>query len=216
MFPALKRLVWGNGPPQEQQAQINDWDNTTDQWFLEQFARQLVFVADDLRVGGKNHQVIMDLSPVGRAINPSVYTHNKYLAYKQDLGKDHSTAIVMPADYVPSGHIFNPPDPAPVQGELYAVDAFRMYLLDKHMQNGVKYRRVRTRITYPFRDVKNYRTNNPKVSPHRFITITAWMYVGIPRYWDPLIGGVLAKPLPLHKHDEPRHYVGEFYKLDFK
>lgn len=221
MFQAVRRL-WGSDPPPELKQKLKpDWSWTPDQVFLEQFQRQLMFVADDLKRGGKNHDVLMDICPIGSPINPYVYTHNKYLAYKQDLGRDPetkrdlSTAIVMPADYNPTGHLFQPPDPAPVQGELYALDSFRIYLLDKHMQNGVKYARIRTRITYPFREADNYRTNNPKISPHCFTTITAWMYVGIPSYWDPMIGGVMAKPIQLHKHDEPRHYVGEFYKLDF-
>lgn len=211
-----KYLPWRSGDPLPLREKP-DWAWTPDQAILEQYYEQLLFVPDDMKEGGKHHDLLQDIC-WGGPKNPSVYTHNKFLAFRRDLG-DYSTALVMPSDYKPEGFFMNqePPTPARVQGELYSVQANRIYLLDKHKQNGVQFARQRVKITYPWRYVSYGKVHPiPKISSHSFITIVAWMYVALPRYWDPMIGGVFAKPLPLMEHDTPRPWIGEFYKFEPK
>lgn len=200
--------------PQLARLELPDWHWTKDQWVLEQHLTQLLFVPDAMRTGGKNHELLKSITPGGEPSNPSCYTHVKFLGYKRDLG-EHSDALIMPGDFQPSGFIARPPPPSKVQGELYSVYAGQIYLLDKLKQNGVMFTRQRVKITYPWRYVSYGREHPlPKITPHCFVTIVAWMYVGVPRYWDPLIGGVLAKPLNLYEHDPPRPWVGEYYRFD--
>lgn len=218
MLQALSKILpWTQAPPVRPKF---DWDWTPDQWKLEQFFEQLLFVADDMKTGGKNHHIVRDITPGAIPRNPIVYTHNKFLAYKHDLGKEHSTALILPPEYKPTGY-FNPwdePVPCKIQGELYAVQANKIYLLDKHMQNGVRFVRQRVKITYPWRYVSYGKDHPlPKISPHSYNDrITAWAYIGVPNYWDPMIGGVLAKAMARTEHIPPRPWIGEFYKLDFK
>lgn len=214
MLQALKELVWPSGPSVP--AELPDWHWTHDQWKLEQYHTQLLFVPDNMKVGGKYHNVLKELVPGEEPRNPSCYTHAKFLAFKQDLG-EFSNAVIIAGDFKPSGFITNgsAPDPAVVQGELYSVEASKLYLLDKHKRNGVQFVRQRVKITYPWRYVSWGKENKmPKISPHCFITIVAWMYVGVPTYWDSRIGGVFAKPLPLFEHEPPRPWIGEFYRFD--
>ncbi len=216
MLEALK--FWGK-PATPVQRPVFDWDWTPDQTKLEQFFQQLLFVADDMKIGGKNHDLLMEITPTKTPENPVVYTHNKFLCYKQDLGKHHSTAILMPPEYQQSGFVndWDRPYPCKVRGELYAVQSNKLYLLDKHMQNGVKFVRQRVRISYPWRYVAYGKEHPlPKISPHSYTDrITAWAYIGVPHYWDPNIGGVLAKAMTPVSHADPRPWIGEFYKLDF-
>lgn len=219
MFQALKRIMpWSSTAPPEPE-KIPDWHWTHDQWVLEQYYTQLLFVPDNMKLGGKYHGVLKDIAIGVEPKNPSVYTHNKFLAFKQDLG-EFSNVIVMPGDYEPSGFITKgtAPEAAKIRGELWSVDAYRIYLLDKFKQNGVQYTRQRVRITYPFREVtvNRKRIPLPNISPHCFTTVTAWMYVGIPKYWDSRIGGPLAKAMDPHKHSPPRQWIGEFYDFNVK
>lgn len=199
---------------------VEDWHWTPDQWKLEQFFETPVFIPDDMKTGGKNHDIVRDITPGGIPLNPIVYTHNKFLAFKRDLGKEHSTALIMPPEYQASGFITKgtSPHPGKIQGELYSVYANKLYLLDKHMQNGVKFVRQRVKITYPWRYVSYGKEHPlPRISAHSYSDrLTAWMYIGIPSYWDPMIGGVFAKAMDLVEHEQPRPWIGEFYKLDFK
>jgi gamma-glutamylcyclotransferase (GGCT)/AIG2-like uncharacterized protein YtfP len=219
MLQALKNLMpWSTAAPPVPEV-IPDWHWTHDQWVLEQYSAQLIFVPDNMKKGGKYHGVLKDIAFGDDPRNPSVYTHSKFLAYKQDLG-EFSNAIIMPGDYMPSGFITKgmAPEPAKIRGELWSVDAYRIYLLDKFKQNGVQFVRQRVRITYPFRQVTTNRKQIPLpvISPHCFVTITAWMYVGIPRYWDSRIGGPLAKAMDTYTHSPPRHGIGEFYDFSIK
>jgi len=219
MLQALKQLLpWRRSTPEVQEPV--DWAWTHDTHIIEQYATQLLFVPDNMKKGFTNHVVLEEYLIGDEPHNDKVYTHNKFLAYRQDLGPTRSNAIIMPGDYVPSGFVTKgtAPNPAKIQGELYSVNSFKMYLLDKYKQNGVQFSRQRVRVTYPFRYVSK-KTGScvpPTISPHGFKTIAAWMYVGIPSYWDNRIGGVFAQPLTLHEHDPPRAWIGEFYRFDVK
>lgn len=212
--------------PDKPPSKLQDWAWTPDQAVLEQYAHQLVFIPDELMVGDTHPADLEEDHPLHgitcRVVNPSCYTHSKFLAYGRDLGKDSEGnplihPVIMPGDYQPSSFLRDPPEPAKVRGELHSCYANRIYLLDKYKQNGVRrYSRHRVKITYPFRNVRYDRMNPlPDITHHGFTTIVAWMYVGIPSYWDAYIGGVMAQPMPLYTHEgKPRPWIGEFF--DFK
>lgn len=214
MLQAVRRFFSGSTP--EPQAQDPpDWAWTPDQWVLEQYIQQLLFIPNGM-------QYIMDIPDEDelfiKEVSPSVYTDAHFLAYKRDRGKDLSSALVMPGDYKPSGHLTNgtPPGPAKVRGTLHLVWSHKLYLLDKEMQNGVQFSRQRVRIIYPWRYVSYGKKNPiPNISHHGFKVITGWMYVGVPSYWDDRIGGLFAQPLNTYEHEgRPRPWIGEFY--DYK
>lgn len=212
MLKTLKKLWPGASPPA---AGPHDWDFTKDQWVLEQFIQQLLFIPKGME------DLIQDIPEEDevfvKEINNSVYTHGNFLAYKWDVGADREYSLVMPGDFKPSGYFGNgtPPPPSRVRGSLHLVWSDKMFYLDKAQQNGVKYVRQRIKVIYPYRKVTYSKTHPlPEISPHCYITITAWVYVGVPTYWDDRIGGVFAQPLHLHKHETPNPWIGEFF--DFK
>lgn len=191
-----------------------DWHWTNDQWVLEQYLTQLLFVPDAMKEGGKFHEDLLARTYDEKCHNPSCYTDKQFHAYKRDM-QEHSDAIILPGDFKASNFVFNPPEASRIQGELYSVKAGELYLLDKLRLNGVQFIRQRVKIMYPFRYVTYSKKNpNPEISPHGFKTCVAWMYVGLPSYWDPLIGGVLCKPLNLFEHDPPRLWIGKYFRFD--
>lgn len=225
MFDAAVRTFrsWNRSEAKSLPQEVHpDWHWTPDQWKLEQYFEQNFFIPNEMKTGGRYHNLVRDITPGALPLNPIVYTHNQFLAFEQDLGKDENGRIIkspifMPADYEPSGYIESTRQKqlGKIQGEVYSVCANKIYLLDKHMLNTVRYVRQRVRITYPWRYVSYGKDHPlPKISPHSFKTTVAWMYVGVPKYWDPLIGGVFAKAMPLYEHETPRPWIGEFYKFD--
>jgi hypothetical protein len=71
----------------------NEWHNqnilSPDVWQLEQYQWQLIFVSDDLKRGGRNHELIADAArDNGDPIHPSCYTSQEYFFFKKDLGKE--------------------------------------------------------------------------------------------------------------------------------
>lgn len=224
MLQTVKRILRPHKEIQDPVPIVHpDWHWTKDQYILEQFFHQLMFIPDDMMVGGQNHEILQEVS-VG-IVNPTVYTHNKFLAYQlhvgvDDNGKDIFRPIFMPPEYKPSNFIRSElvTHPGKIRGELHLVWSNKIYLLDKFRQNGVQFARHRVKITYPWRYVQ-YGKNHPipKISAHSYNDkIVAHMYVGIPTYWDPLVGGIFAKPMQLVEHEQPRPWVGEFYKFDTK
>lgn len=219
MISLKKLLPWKfrDGPEQLEATPLPDWAWTKDQYILEQYYHQLMFIPDEMI----NLPELEDISV--KVMSPIVYTHNKFRAYQQAIGKDEKGNIIyrpifMPPEYEP--HNFIRPDldhgPAKIRGELHLVWSNKIYLLDKARQNGVQFARQRVRISYPYRFVQFGKKHPlPKISAHSYSDkIVAWMYIGIPTYWDPLIGGIFAQPMPLFEHETPRPWIGEFYKFD--
>lgn len=215
MLKTLRKLLPGSKEPVAQQ-DPPDWAFTKDQWVLEQFIQQLIFIPRGME------DLVQDIPEEDevfvKEINPSVYSDANFLAYKWDLGPDREYSLIMPGDFKPSGFFTHGsvPGPAKVHGSLHLVWAGKMYFLDKHLMNGVKYVRQRIRVIYPWRYVQYGKKNPiPHISHHGFKIVTAWTYVGVPSYWDSRIGGVFAQPLHLYTHEgKPRPWIGEFY--DFK
>lgn len=221
MFQTLKKLLPGSQPALKDPAlvlkyQSPDWAFTHDQWVLEQFIQQLLFIPKGME------DLIQDIPEEDevfvKEITDSCYTDANFLAYKWDVGEHRQYSLVMPGDFKPSGFFGNGtvPPPAKVRGSLHLVWANKMFYLDNAHMNGVRYVRQRIRVIYPWRFVK-YGSKHPipEIGSHGFKIITAWIYVGVPTYWDDRIGGVFAQPLHLYVHEgKPRPWIGEFY--DFK
>src|SRR6266436_2763507 len=123
-------------------AQIN-CEFTPDIAILEQSQFQLVFVCDDLMKAGKNYKIIADCSvKIARA-----FTMKSYNFYRRDImlpnGDIETTAVTMnPSGKVEYGcH--------KIKGEIHSVLSSEMIRLDNHYQNGVQFKRYRTKLLYP-------------------------------------------------------------------
>lgn len=188
---------------------------TPDIWQLEQFQWKLFFVPDDLKTGMKNHGLIEDAIYGSAPLHPTCFTSQKFTFWKKDLGKE-SFPIPMTYDYEPSNWLRVRPVPARIKGELYAIRGNRFILLDNHRQNGLQFRRVLTDILLPYREVSYSKAQpNPSISDDRIYTIPAQMYIGIPEYWDDMIGDLFTiREVPQFEFETPKKWIDCYYKFE--
>jgi hypothetical protein len=197
---------------------------TPDNWKLEQYIRQLVFLPCDLKAGGVNHDIIKDVIN-GPVYEDMVYTSKKYTFWKKDLG-GHSFPIALPGDYRPNAFTTFPVEPAPIKGSLYFVPGSFMKELDKHRQNGVQFRRERVDVRISYRTVSfdppsiDEATLLPQLKRRPlpqlhdgFTTVPAWMYFGVVEYWDNMIGGIFKSQMNTFQHQPKRVWIDKFYKF---
>jgi hypothetical protein len=187
-------------------------ESTPDMWKLEQFIRQAIFVPCDMKKGGVNHHLIEEA--INGPVYEDTYTADEYTFWKKDLG-GHSFPIVLPKDYRPDAHTIVPVESAPIKGELYYIRPTQFAKLDTHRGTG-RFFRERVKIRIPYRTV-SYGPKKvlPEISNHSyFTTITAWMYMGVQQYWDPMIGGIFKSQMDLYEHDQPRVWIKQYYKFE--
>jgi hypothetical protein len=214
MFESVKRL-FRQDPDRSAEAWHRQCELTPDIWYLEQHHRQLIFVADDLMSDHRHNRILTEASASGvDPIHPYAYTVDDYKFYLKDLGKV-SHPVLMEKDAELTGFVRFPPEPAQVKGELWSIRPYQFIKLDKLRQNGVQFVRKRVSIFLPAVDVVYTKAQpNPKLVTANGV-VRAWMYVGIPEYWDTQLGGVFAtKAAPIYEHDHPIPEVRRFYKFE--
>lgn len=215
MFEALRRQVFGSSAPT---SEVEIWHGqcklTPDIWKLEQFMFQPIFIPDEMKLGKKQHDLIKEASYSDGPLHPEVYTSEKFTFWKKDLGVE-SFPIAMEYPYRPSGYCRVQPVPARIQGELYQIRPSQIIKLDIHRQNGVQFRRVKKDILVPYREVRYSKERpDPKLSEERIYPLQAWMYVGIPEYWDDMIGDMFTiRELNHFAHETPKKWIDDFYKF---
>src|SRR5258708_872703 len=189
---------------------------TPDIAILEQSQFQLVFVCDDLMMAGKNYPLIADCSAkIARA-----FTQRSYNFYRKNT--DGSSVVMNPSGKVETGCY-------KIKGELHSVLSSEMIRLDSHYQNGVQFKRYRTKLLYPttavaiLKDVDEngillpYRlqgNGHKKVyySSERVDPIEAWMYIGLRSYWDDLLdGGFAFEPVRTVEPEKARNWLPKYY-----
>lgn len=93
------------------------------------------------------------------------------------------------------------PDIAKIKGQVLLVRPEALLRLDEYKEQGVQYRREKARILVPYRKIRSIRdhpdlpTDDIEIELAKGLGLTferihiirAWMYVGIPEYWDKLI-----------------------------
>lgn len=221
MFEAVKEYF-----RKEPEAAAVEWLNqnrlTPDICQLEQSMFQLVFLPDDMMRGKHNNHLISDAGRDGATpVHPACFTLERFTFWKKDLGTE-SYPIPLPKDFQPSGYLRVKPVPAKIKGQLYAILSPRIKRLDIHRQNGVQFLRVRQKITLPYQHVRyNTRpdaetfTKIPRISDTFIHTVDAWMYVGIPAYWDNLISDMFqVRECPKFELDQPKFWLEEYYKFE--
>lgn len=190
---------------------------------LQQFC--LLFVCDDLMQGCKNYPLIEDSVSEGRA-----FTRDLFQFFRKDTD---GTAI--PLGTGRRGMAArNPADVCRIKGELHNVRPSSMMKLDTHMMNGIKYRRRRIEVLYPYRDhaivkigsedtlpnipgiitTKNELGIRHFVSNEMVCSLEAWMYVGCHSYWDDLIDGGFAFSKQPIRQDNKRPWLDKYYQFN--
>lgn len=193
---------------------------TPDIWKLEQSMYQLIFLPDDMMEGKVNHHLIEGAIRNDKPVHPACFTFERYTMFKKDLG-DLSFPIPMERTYEPTNWLRVRPTPAKIKGQLFAILSPRIIKLDIHRQHGVQFIRKRQEISLPYREVSfndksdaELYSKLPVISPYRLRTISAWMYTGIPEYWDNLIGDMFTvRECNKEALNQPQFWVDEYYKF---
>lgn len=173
---------------------------------LEQYEWQLFFAPDEFKRDHLMHKKIGA---------PEYGTRYQFPGFTQ--GNFHFWTPPAPwSSPVPTkveGHTnalpFFPPI-AKIKGEVHLIRPQLFHLeLDPYRQNTVEYRRERIRLIVPYRKVlflkdhnldpafgvqenfsrSEYTGSSIKTSEESTCIIRAWMYIGVPEFWNPLING---------------------------
>lgn len=211
MFKAAARLLLpGSGygydlPPKnwfEQARQSTKY--TPDIAKLEEYQFQLIFACDETQIRHVKYPLIEG----GNYVCPG-FTQSGYNYWLPET--PFSPAVPMKT------HGYRNPLPgyppiAKIKGQLHAIRPYQFIAIDNYKENGVQFQRERVKLIVPYRVVKWLRDpsiapldmepyaveqGNPYVAngnvPSTYTTkefvviIRAWMYIGIPKYWDQLI-----------------------------
>lgn len=160
---------------------MEEFKYTPDAPILERRYNQFVFVPNEMMSTQPKYDKI---SQSGFKIGFG-FTEDKFTFWKQDAG-EHTQAIPMEG-------AFKECPKARIKGELHLVSSTFMPDLDNYHRNGVEFTRKLIRVLIPYRRAKNYRPHDRAayewlISRTQFMgEMTAWMYVGEPEYWNPLL-----------------------------
>lgn len=165
---------------------------TPDIAVLEQHAWQLYFACDETQIGHLKNDLLGDFEYKMPGFTQQSFN---YWAHEAPF----NAAVPMEAEGF-HNPMPNYPDIAKIKGQILMIRPQAFLNLDNYKENGVQYLRKKVRIIVPYRALK-------KISDHpdlptvdiewvrdgigltfeRVCTIRAWMYVGVPKYWDKMI-----------------------------
>lgn len=155
--------------------------HTPDAPILERRYDQFVFVPNEMMSHQHSHHLLGE----SRFKIAMGFTESKYTFWKQNAG-EHTTAIPMQDTYKDCSK-------ARIKGEVYLIRSTHIPELDNYHKNGVEFRRELIKVLIPYRRAKNFRPRDRAayewlVSRVQFMgELTAWMYTGVPDYWNPLL-----------------------------
>lgn len=197
------------------QDRLSEFKYTPDQYKLDQYLYQFVFVADELMKNFPLHNnFITDARYFG-----SAYTINSFSVFKYKVPEKVSP-VILPIQY-------HHPPARRVKGELWLLPASRLSFIDRYKMNTEVFQRLRVPVNVPYRELVDPRINFdnrgvyfsegvwyniPKMSltTTRMAKVRAWMYVAIPSYWEPLLdGGYMFSPVS--RYMSRNKNIGEYY-----
>lgn len=175
----------------KEQWSFPDVQYTQDMATIEQFKFQLLFVPDRMMRSHPDYGLIAEHSfCLGRT-----FTVKPFAMYKRCLAKE---TYPIPLEAKGEVEAYDPfrigehmQVPCRIGGELHSVRPYQFFELDKYKENGVKFERKRVPLVVHH----HVRTTSNELKA-RVTIAKAWMYVGIPEYWEPqLDAGNLFKPV---------------------
>lgn len=190
---------------------------TPDIAVIEQFEWQWYFACDETQVGHLKHSLLGECE-----YGCPGFTQQSFNYWSPE------TPFVSPIPLEASGWK-NPvpgwPEIAKIKGQLLKVRPQGLINLDEYRENGVQYLRKKVRIIVPYRALKRI-SDHPDLSTEdieqeiaglgltfeRVCVIRAWMYVGIPEYWDKLISTFDYKSVQTYQAKN-RQWCKTYYQL---
>lgn len=184
---------------------------------LEEFAFQLYFACDESQTGHSKHNLLG-----GYEYKCPGFTQKSFNYW--DPNTPFLPPIPMETEAFRNPLAYYPPI-AKIKGQILLVRPSALINLDEYKENGVQYQRVKSRIIVPHRALKwVHDTNHPPddveicapnglgLTFERMCVIRAWMYVGIPKYWDNLISAMDYGAVQTYQ-SKNRRWCPEYYQL---
>lgn len=194
---------------------------------LEEYEWQLLFATDDTKKDHHKH----DLLGAEAEYRFPGYTVKGFHYW------DHDAPFLPPIPMkTPEGSFINSmpfmPPIAKIRGQIFLIRPQRFMALDTYKENTVQYYRERVRLTVPYRAVKFLKEhhldpafgvagaiNREKYTGSSIVTTTettcilrAWMYIGRPEFWDPLISAYDYRAVE-HFHSKNRRWCDTYYNI---
>lgn len=191
---------------------------------LEMYEWQLFFAPDELKKDHVKHALLGD----DKQYKFPAFTQKGYHFWQANAPFDAPVAMeTEPVNVSP----FFPPV-AKIKGEIYAIRPQRFLDLDRYRQNTVEYERQRVRFVVPYRKVlwlkdhnldpsfgvqdefsrSRYTGSSVTTSEERVAILRAWMYIGKPEFFDPLISAYTHSPVETF-HAKNRRWCETYYNL---
>lgn len=201
-FPSVQEAKW-----------LTDQSfHSPDLGYLEQYEFQLLFCPDDTRLGYQRYGLIEEGVPLGTA-----YTQDTFSYWVQDIAGDR-TPIPMRQEGQPAVRYF--PPALKVKGEVHAIRPWQFRNLDDYKRNRHVFRRQRVNVLVPYR----LRTTDDRSIPQslkgkgycfeypeKVFVLRAWMYIGIPDYWDNLFDAGFRGFKTVNHYESRRPWLREYY-----
>lgn len=191
-------MSWFNGklaaPDVQWFAEIdNQHHYTPDVNMLEQRQYQHLFLYGEDRPDLGNNMAKMEPFI---ADSPAIgFTRDHFSMYEKKLGKE-SFPIALQAKFGYDAHTC-------IKGYLVSVEKSVLYNLDNYRRNGDLFQRIRTKVLVPYTRIRWIKDGGNEARggvqpPERAVKkISAWMYVGVPEYWnDHIDAGYHFSPVP--------------------
>lgn len=174
---------------------------------LERYKYQLIFVYDEMMFGHPQEEV---LKPEATILSKAI-TKNGYTLWKRKLGKQSYPVAL--------DQKFHNLLKAPIKGELYRMRSKHFITLDSYKDNGVRYYRKRIDVVVPWKEVVRHKKTNVVITrAERKTEIKAWMYIGIPDFWEEILdAGFMSSPVRCFQPNDPNlkpYYM--FTKLEYE
>lgn len=187
--------------------------------YLEQLEFQLLFCPDDLRLGYSHHSLIEDGAPLCGAYTQETF---EYWLQENDLER-----LAIPIRKNGPHTIRYAPPPLKIKGEVHAIRPWQFRGLDDYKRNLQQFRRQRVNVLVPYRvrsDLpldengqpqslpsalahKNYQFDTPE----RVYVLRAWMYIGIPEYWNDVLDAGFRGFKSVNRYTSKRGWLKEYY-----
>ena len=236
MWQAIKSLIPGQSQPfdnyttpssDELAAERERTQFTPDIAKLEQYEWQLIFVTDELK---KQHLKNSLLGSEQRYKFPA-FTQKNFHYWQHEAPFNPPVPFRVADDVITNPLPFYPPI-GKIKGQVFIIRPQAFLDLDNYKQNTVEFQRHRVRLVVPYRKLvwlkdhnldpafgvqeafcrSEYNGKSVTHSKEIVCIIRAWMYIGIPSFWDPLITAYDWGSAE-HYHSNTRRWCETFYSI---
>lgn len=211
-----------NFPSQHEARWLTDQARySPDLGWLEQFEYQWFFCADDTKQNHSHHTLISDSE-----FGSTAYTTQPFNYWVLETAQER---IPVPMQSTGPSVIRYFPPSLKIRGELRKVRTNQILGLDTYKRNTLQFKRKRISVLVPYRDAERNAnvdefgellkpvpralqgTQHFTLSPEKIYVIRAWMYVGIPEYWDNVLDAGWRGFKTVNYYQSKRSWLKEYY-----